>query len=43
MQSGQFGSKVKIAKNMRKAAVEAYYSCFMQKKKGSKKKLIFEK
>ena len=43
LQSGQFGSKIKIAKNMRKEAVEAYYSCFMQKKKGSKKKPMFEK
>ena len=42
LQSGQFGSKIKIAKNMQKAAVEAHYSCFMQKQ-GSKKQLIFEK
>ena len=31
LQSGQFGSKIKIAKNMRKAAVEAYYSFIIQK------------
>ena len=42
LQRGQFGSKNKIAKNMRKAAVEAYYSCFMQKT-APKKQLIFEK
>ena len=43
LQSGQFRSKIKIAKKMGKEAVEAHYSCFMQKKKGSKKQLIFEK
>ena len=37
MQSDQFGSKIKIAKNMRKAAVEAYYSRFMQKKRLQRK------
>ena len=42
LQSGQFGSKIKIAKSMRKTAVEAHYTCFMQKN-GSKKQLIFEK
>ena len=31
LQSGQFGSKIKIAKSMRKKAVEAQYSCIMQK------------
>ena len=31
LQSIQFGSKIKIAKNMRKTAVEAHYSCIMQK------------
>ena len=31
LQSGQFGSKIKIAKSMRKTAVEAHYSCIMQK------------
>ena len=31
LQSGHFGSKIKIAKNMRKPAAETHYSCFMQK------------
>ena len=31
LQSGQFGSKIKIAQSMRKTAVKAHYSCFMQK------------
>ena len=31
LQSGQFGSKIKIAKSMRKTAVEGHYSCIMQK------------
>ena len=31
LQSGQFGSKIKIAKSMRKTAVEAHNSCIMQK------------
>ena len=31
LQSGQFGSKIKIAKSMRKTAAEAHYSCIMQK------------
>ena len=31
LQSGQFRSKIKIAKSMRKTAVEANYSCIMQK------------
>ena len=31
LQSGQFGSKIKIAKRMRKTAVEPHYSCIMQK------------
>ena len=31
LQSGQFGSKIKIAKSMRKTAVETHYSCIMQK------------
>ena len=31
LQSGHFGSKIKIAKSMRKTAVEAHYSCIMQK------------
>ena len=31
LQSGQFGSKIKIAKSMQKAAVKAHYSCIMQK------------
>ena len=32
LQSGQFGSKIKIAKSMRKTAVEPHYSCIMKKK-----------
>ena len=32
LQSGQFESKIKIAKTMRNTAVEAHYSCIMQKK-----------
>ena len=31
LQSGQFGSKNKIAKSMRKKAGEAHHSCIMQK------------
>ena len=31
LQSGQFGSKIKIAKSMRKTALEAHYSCVMEK------------
>ena len=31
LQSSEFGSKIKITKNMQKPAVEAHYSCFMQK------------
>ena len=31
LQSGQFGSKIKIAKSMRKTAVKAHYSCIMKK------------
>ena len=31
LQSGQLGSKIKIAKSMRKTPVEAHYSCLMQK------------
>ena len=31
LQSGQFGSKIKITKGMRKTALEAHYSCIMQK------------
>ena len=31
LQSGQFGSKIKIAKSMRKTPVEENYSCLMQK------------
>ena len=31
LQSGQFGSKIKIAKSMRKTAVKAHYSCIMEK------------
>ena len=31
LQSGQVGSKIKIAKSMRKTAVEAHYSSIMQK------------
>ena len=31
LQTGQFESKIKIAKSMRKTAVEANYSCIMQK------------
>ena len=31
LQSGQFGSKIKIAKSMPKTAVAAHYSCIMQK------------
>ena len=42
LKSVQFGSKIKIAKSMPKTAVEAHYSCIMQKN-GSKKQLIFEK
>ena len=41
LQSGQCGSKIKIAKSIRKTAVEAHYSCTMEKT-GSKKQLIFE-
>ena len=40
LQSGQFGSKIKIAKSMRKTAVEAHYSCIMQKT-SPKKRLSF--
>ena len=32
MQNGQFGLKIKYAKNMRKTALLAHYSCSMQKK-----------
>ena len=42
LQSGQFGSKIKIAKCMRKTAVETHYSCIMQKR-APKKQLPFEK
>ena len=42
LQNGQFGSKIKNAKSMRKTAVEAHYSCFMQKT-AQKKQIIFEK
>ena len=31
MQGGQFGSKIEIAKSIWKTAVEAHYSCIMQK------------
>ena len=31
LQSGQFGSKIKIAKSMRKTAVKAHYSCIIQR------------
>ena len=31
LQSSHFGSKIKIAKSVRKTAVEAHYSCIMQK------------
>ena len=31
LQTGEFGSKIKIAKSMRKTAVEAHYSCNMQR------------
>ena len=31
MQGGHFGSKIKMAQSMRKTAVEAHYSCIMQK------------
>ena len=31
LQSGHLGSKIKIAKSMRKTAVEAHYTCIMQK------------
>ena len=31
MQNGQFGLKIKYAKNMRKTALLAHYSCSMQK------------
>ena len=31
LQSAQFGSKIKIAKSIRKKAVEAHYSCIMEK------------
>ena len=31
MQNGQFGLKIKYAKNMRKTALLVYYSCSMQK------------
>ena len=33
MQNGQFGLKIKYAKNMRKTALLAHYSCSMQKKR----------
>ena len=29
--SGKFGSKIKIAKSIQKTAVQAHYSCIMQK------------
>ena len=32
MQNGQFGLKIKYAKNMRKTALLAHYSCSMQKR-----------
>ena len=41
LQSGQCGSKIEIAKSIRKTAVEAHYSCTMERT-DSKKKLIFE-
>ena len=31
MQNGEFGLKIKYAKNVRKIALLAYYSCSMQK------------
>ena len=31
LKSGQFASKIKIAKSIQKNAVEANYSCIMQK------------
>ena len=31
MKNGQFGLKIKYAKNVRKLAVLAHYSCSMQK------------
>ena len=31
LQSCQFGSKIKIAKSMRKTAVEPHYTCIMQR------------
>ena len=31
LQSAQFGSKIKIAKSIQKKAVEAHYSCIMEK------------
>ena len=31
LQSGQFGSKIKIAKSIQETAVEAHYTCIMQK------------
>ena len=40
--NGQFGSKIKIAESMRKTAVDAHYSCIMQKT-APKKQLTFEK
>ena len=42
MQNGQFELKIKYAKNMRKTALRAHYSCSMQKN-GSEKNLIFKK
>ena len=31
LQNGQFGSKKKIAKNMRKTTLQSHYTCSMQK------------
>ena len=38
LQSGQFGSKIKIAENSSRTTLQLYYA-----KNGSKKQLIFEK
>ena len=42
LQNGQFGSKNRIAKNMRKSTLESLNNCSMQKT-DLKKQLIFEK
>ena len=41
LQNGQFGANIIIAKNMRKTALQAHYSCSVQKT-NEKKQLMFE-